>query len=76
MKSHFKVSAFAAMVEVPAFMARVVDLTQTLSESKQAALEAKLKIFEEAKGSQIAVLLAPMTQPDEIEQYSIRVVDE
>jgi|TARA_B110000977_G_scaffold115264_1_gene149000 uncharacterized membrane protein YgcG len=41
-KSHFEVSviamlllasqiAFAAMVEVPAFTARVVDLTQTLS---------------------------------------------
>ena len=87
MQSHFKVSviamlllasqiAFAAMVEVPPFTARVVDLTQTLSESEQAALEAKLKRFEEAKGSQIAVLLVPTTQPDEIEQYSIRVVDE
>jgi len=86
-QSHFKVSviamlllasqiAFAAMVEVPPFTARVVDLTQTLSESEQAALEAKLKRFEEAKGSQIAVLLVPTTQPDEIEQYSIRVVDE
>ncbi len=68
--------AFSAIVEVPAFTARVVDLTQTLSESEQAALEAKLKRFEEASGSQIAVLLVPTTQPDEIEQYSIRVVDE
>lgn len=87
MQSHFKVSviavlllasqiAFAAMVEVPPFTARVVDLTQTLSESEQVTLEAKLKRFEEAKGSQIAVLLVPTTQPDEIEQYSIRVVDE
>ena len=68
--------AFSPMVEVPAFTARVVDLTQTLSESEQAALEAKLKRFEEIKGSQIAVLIVPTTQPDEIEQYSIRVVDE
>ncbi len=68
--------AFSAIVEVPAFTARVVDLTQTLSKSEQAALEAKLKRFEEASGSQIAVLLVPTTQPDEIEQYSIRVVDE
>lgn len=68
--------ALAAMVEVPAFTARVIDLTQTLSASEQEALEAKLKSFEEAKGSQIAVLIVPTTQPDEIEQYAIRVVDE
>lgn len=68
--------AFSAMVEVPEFAARVVDLTQTLSASQQSALEAKLKSFEEAKGSQIAVLIVPTTRPDEIEQYAIRVVDE
>lgn len=68
--------AVAALVEVPAFSARVIDQTQTLSTSQQATLEAKLKAFEEAKGSQIAVLLVPSTQPEAIEQYAIRVVDE
>ena len=67
--------AFAALIEIPAFTARVIDLTQTLSTSEQAAFEAKLKSFEEAKGSQIAVLIVPTTQPEAIEQYAIRVVD-
>lgn len=64
-----------ALVDVPAFSARVVDLTQTLSASQQTALEAKLQAFEEKKGTQIAVLLVPTTQPEAIEQYAIRVVD-
>ena len=68
--------AIAALVEIPTFSARVIDLTQTLSTSEQAALEAKLQQFEEVKGSQIAVLLVPTTQPEAIEQYAIRVVDE
>jgi len=65
----------AALVEIPTYSARVVDLTQTLTASQQASLEAKLQVFEETKGSQIAVLLVPTTQPEAIEQYAIRVVD-
>ena len=68
--------AFAALVEVPDFTARVIDLTQTLSEQQQTAFEAKLKSFEERKGSQIAVLIVPTTQPEDIAQYAIRVVDQ
>ena len=68
--------ALAALVEVPAFSGHVVDLTQTLSSSEQVALEAKLKGFQETKGSQIAVLLVPTTKPEAIEQYAIRVVDQ
>lgn len=64
-----------ALVEVPAFTARVIDQTQTLTVQEQAAFEAKLKSFEETKGSQIAVLIVPTTQPEAIEQYAIRVVD-
>ncbi|MFV1921690.1 MAG: TPM domain-containing protein [Methylotenera sp.] len=66
----------AALVEVPAFSARVVDLTQTLTASEQANLEGKLEAFEATKGSQIAVLIVPTTQPEAIEQYAIRVVGE
>lgn len=66
----------AALVDVPSFSARVVDLTQTLSTAEQTALESKLKTFEEAKGSQIAVLIVPTTQPEAIEQFAIRVVDQ
>ncbi|MGQ0501510.1 MAG: TPM domain-containing protein [Panacagrimonas sp.] len=64
-----------AEVAVPELRARVTDLTGTLGSSQRAALESKLTAFEKEKGSQIAVLLLPTTQPETIEQYSIRVAD-
>jgi len=60
---------------VPALAARVTDVTGTLTAGQQAELEQKLADFEARKGAQIAVLLVPTTQPEEIEQYSIRVVE-
>ena len=73
----FLVSSFAqaALVEIPELKTRVTDLTQTLTQPQQAALEAKLAAFEQKKGSQIAVLIVPTTQPEDIAQYSIRVAD-
>jgi uncharacterized protein len=68
--------ALHAQVAVPPLTARVTDLTGTLDPQQRAALEQKLAAFEAAKGSQIAVLLVPTTQPETIEQYSIRVVDQ
>ena len=67
--------AQAEQVAVPTLSARVTDLTQTLSQAEQAQLEQKLAVFEQQKGSQIAVLIVPTTQPEDIAQYSIRVVD-
>jgi uncharacterized protein len=67
--------ADSGLVPVPALTARVTDLTQTLSAEQRSALEQKLAAFEQSKGSQIAVLIVATTQPEEIEQYSIRVVD-
>ena len=64
-----------ADVAVPAYSARVIDLTGTLSGGAVASLESKLAELESQKGSQIAVLIVPTTQPEEIEQYSIRVAD-
>jgi len=61
---------------VPPLTARVTDLTGTLTAEQQAALEQKLAAFEASKGSQLAVLIVPTTHPEEIEQYSIRVVDQ
>src|SRR5262249_35948034 len=61
---------------VPPLTARVTDLTGTLTSEQQAALEQKLAAFEAAKGSQLAALVVPTTHPEEIEQYSIRVVDQ
>lgn len=64
-----------AEVAVPPLKARVTDLTGTLQSGQQAALEQSLQAFEEKKGSQIAVLIVPTTQPETIEQYAIRVAD-
>ena len=61
---------------IPKLTARVTDLTGTLTADQQTALEQKLAAFESAKGSQLAVLIVPTTQPEEIEQYSIRVVEQ
>jgi uncharacterized protein len=64
-----------AQVAVPQLTSRVTDLTGTLSGAAVNRIETKLAAFEAKKGSQIAVLIVPTTQPEEIEQYSIRVAD-
>ncbi|RJF70579.1 TPM domain-containing protein [Rhodopseudomonas palustris] len=64
-----------ADVAMPALSGRVVDQTGTLSSDAIARLDQKLKAFEDRKGSQIAVLIVPTTQPEAIEQYSIRVAE-
>lgn len=65
-----------ADVAVPPLRARVTDLTSTLSGDQVRALEGKLAALETSKGSQIAVLLVPTTQPETVEQYAIRVFDQ
>ncbi|WP_434033003.1 TPM domain-containing protein [Cupriavidus sp. a3] len=65
----------AADIPVPPLTARVTDLTGTLTSEQRAILEQQLQAFETEKGSQIGVLLVPTTQPEDIAQYSIRVVE-
>lgn len=65
-----------AEVPVPPLTARVTDLTNTLDAQQRAALEQRLATFEQQKGAQVAVLIVPSTQPETIEQYSIRVTDQ
>jgi uncharacterized protein len=67
--------AAAADVAVPPLTGRVVDKTATLSGSDVASLDQTLKDFEARKGSQVAVLIVPTTQPETIEQYSLRVAE-
>lgn len=67
--------SLAELAAIPELSSRVTDLTQTLSAAEQAQLEQKLAAFEAKKGSQIAVLIVPTTQPEDIAQYSIRVVE-
>jgi uncharacterized protein len=64
-----------ALQPVPPLAARVTDETGTLTPRQREELEAKLAAFEARKGAQVAVLIVPTTKPEEIEQYSIRVVD-
>jgi uncharacterized protein len=68
-------AAAMAQVPVPELARRVTDLTATLSAEQVAALEARLAAFEARKGSQIAVLIVPTTQPEDIAQFGIRVAD-
>ncbi len=65
-----------AQVPVPPLEVRLTDLTGTLTAEQQAALEDKLAAFEARKGSQVAVLIVPTTEPEDIAQYGIRVVDQ
>jgi uncharacterized protein len=61
---------------VPPLEARITDVTGTLTAEQQAALEEKLRAFEARKGAQLAVLIVPTTEPEDIAQYGIRVVDQ
>ncbi len=65
-----------AQVAVPDLSQRVTDLTATLSAGQAATLENELAAFEAKKGSQIAVLMLPTTQPEDIAQFGIRVADQ
>ena len=65
-----------AQVAVPNLSRRVTDLTATLSAEQVAELENKLAAFEAQRGSQIAVLIVPSTQPEDIAQFGIRVADQ
>lgn len=63
------------LVDVPPLQSAVTDLTQTLSGEEQAALNQKLSQFSQQTGSQVAVLLLPTTQPEDIAQFGIRLAD-
>src|SRR5690349_10049865 len=64
-----------AEVAVPQLTGRVVDQTATLSGDSIATLNQALQNLQARKGSQIAVLIVPTTQPESIEQFSIRVAE-
>ena len=64
-----------AQQPIPPLNSQVTDLTNTLSTIERSALVDKLKQFEKEKGSQIAILIVPTTQPEAIEQYSLRVAE-
>ncbi len=63
------------VLPVPELTARVIDQTGTLDAIQQKGLEDKLAAFEQKKGTQIAVLLVPTTQPEDISSYANRVAN-
>jgi uncharacterized protein len=65
----------AAQIALPKFDALVTDLSGTLTAAQQSALEEKLRGFQARKGAQIAVLMLPTTQPEDIAQFGIRLAD-
>jgi uncharacterized protein len=68
-------TTIGAQVEIPELSHRITDLTATLSPQQTTALENRLAAFEVKNGSQIAVLIVPTTQPEDIAQFGIRVAD-
>lgn len=71
----FGAPSWAALQEIPALSSPVTDLTHTLSAEQQQTLAAQLLAFEQEKGSQVAVLIVPTTQPEDIAQFAIRVAE-
>ncbi|MGZ5272431.1 MAG: TPM domain-containing protein, partial [Ramlibacter sp.] len=66
----FAPAAFGqGVLPVPALTARVIDQTGTLDDIQRQGLDDKLAAFEKAKGTQIAMLLVPTTQPEDIASY-------
>ncbi len=65
----------ADLQQIPPLTARVTDTTGTLDAAQKQTLETTLAALEQRKGAQLAVLMVPSVKPEEIEQYSIRVVD-
>lgn len=68
-------AAHAQLAKVPPLTGHVTDQAGMLQPGQRDKLEAVLTDYEAKTGSQIAVLLVKSTAPEQIEQYSIRVVD-
>lgn len=60
---------------VPTLARHVTDLTGTLSADQVDRLDARLVALEKAKGSQVVVVMVPTTQPDDLEDYSLKVAE-
>mgnify|MGYP000157907844 CR=1 FL=1 len=66
----------SAQMAVPLLVGHVTDLTSTLTPAQKSALEQSLTAFEAQHCTQLAVLMVSTTQPEEIEQYALRVAEQ
>ena len=64
------------VLPVPPLTARVIDTTGTLDAIQLKGLDEKLAAFEKDNGTQIAFLLVPTTQPEDIASYANRVAND
>lgn len=64
------------VLPVPTLTARVIDTTGTLDAIQLKGLDDKLAAFEKEKGTQIAFLMVPTTQPEDITSYANRVAND
>ena len=63
----------AAQQPLPSLQSRVTDTTGSLSAEQIGDLDARLAALEQRKGSQLVVVIVASTQPEAIEEYSIRL---
>ena len=72
----FVAGAWAQNLQViPPLTARIIDTSGTLDAAQTQTLEAKLTAFEQARGTQIVILMVPSTLPEDIADYTQRVGD-
>jgi uncharacterized protein len=61
---------------VPTLTRHVTDLTGTLTSQQLDQLDAQLTSLEKQKGAQLVVLMVGTTQPDDFDDYSLRVAEQ
>lgn len=71
----FTVPAAFSQQAIPTVTGYVNDHTGTLNASEREGLERRLQALERRKGAQVVVLIVPTTEPEAVEQYSLRAAE-
>ncbi|TWI02719.1 uncharacterized protein IP90_01816 [Luteimonas cucumeris] len=69
-------AVLAQQAAIPPLDSPVVDTTGTLSAAQKQQLEQQALALQRRKGSQLQVLMVPSTQPESIEQYTVRAFEQ
>ena len=64
-----------SLVDIPAYVVPITDLTGTLSQGQKTQLDYRLTAIKQDKGAQVAILLLPSVKPETIEQFGIRLAE-
>ncbi|MCC8364107.1 TPM domain-containing protein [Lysobacter sp. A6] len=69
--------AFAqTLAPIPPLDKPVIDTTGTLDPTQVAALDTQARALQKRKGAQLQILMVPTTQPETIEQYTVRAFEQ